>query len=83
VIVDTAAIAPDALTIRARALTSVTSTVEKSAMTQPPQQPPTQVFAQKRRSGCGTLLVALLVLAIITAIVIFLGAFGLLGWIFS
>ena len=52
-------------------------------MTQPPpQQPPTQVFAQQR-SGCGTLLVALLVLAIITAIVIFLGAFGLLGWIFS
>jgi hypothetical protein len=51
-------------------------------MTQPPQQPPpTQVFAQQRRSGCGTLLVALLVLAIITAIVIFLGAFGLLGWI--
>ena len=38
---------------------------------------------QQRRSGCGTLLVALLVLAIITAIVIFLGAFGLLGWIFS
>jgi hypothetical protein len=34
-------------------------------------------------AGCGTLLVALLVLAIITAIVIFLGAFGLLGWIFS
>ena len=66
-------------------LTSVTPTVEKSpAMTQPPpQQPPTQVFAQQRRSGCGTLLVALLVLAIITAIVIFLGAFGLLGWIFS
>jgi nitrate reductase NapE component len=55
----------------------------ESAMTQPPQQPPTQVFAQQRRSGCGTLLVALLVLAIITAIVIFLGAFGLLGWIFS
>jgi hypothetical protein len=50
-------------------------------MTQPPQQPPTQVFAQQRRSGCGTLLVALLVLAIITAIVIFLSAFGLLGWI--
>ena len=47
-------------------------------MTQPPQQPPTQVFAQQRRSGCGTLLVALLVLAIITAIVIFLGASGLL-----
>ena len=67
----------------ARALTSVTSTVEKSAMTQPPQPPPTQVFAQQRRSGCGTLLVALLVLAIITAIVIVLGAFGLLGWIFS
>ena len=85
VIVDTAAmVLPDALTIPARALTSVTSTVEKSAMTQPPpQQPPTQVFAQQRRSGCGTLLVALLVLAIITAIVIFLGAFGLLGWIFS
>jgi nitrate reductase NapE component len=83
VIVDTAAMRlPDALTIPARALTSVTSTVE-SAMTQPPQQPPTQVFAQQRRSGCGTLLVALLVLAIITAIVIFLGAFGLLGWIFS
>ena len=84
-IVDTTAMAlPDALTIPARALTSVTSTVEKSAMTQPPpQQPPTQVFAQQRRSGCGTLLVALLVLAIITAIVIFLGAFGLLGWIFS
>jgi hypothetical protein len=35
------------------------------------------------RSGCGTLLVALLVLGIITAIVIFLGAFGLLDWIFS
>jgi hypothetical protein len=52
-------------------------------MTQPPQQPPTQVFAQQRRSGCGTLLVALLVLAIITAIVIFLGAFGLLGWILA
>jgi hypothetical protein len=53
-------------------------------MTQPPpQQPPTQVFAQHRRSGCGTLLVALLVLAIITAIVIFLRAVGLLGWIFS
>jgi nitrate reductase NapE component len=83
-IVDTAAmVLPDALTIPAPALTSVTSTVEKSAMTQPPQQPPTQVFAQQRRSGCGTLLVALLVLAIITAIVIFLGAFGLLGWIFS
>ena len=49
-------------------------------MTQPPpQQPPTQLFVQQRRSGCGTLLV----LAIITAIVIFLGAFGLLGWIFS
>jgi hypothetical protein len=30
-------------------------------MTQPPQQPPTQVFAQQRRSGCGMLLVALLV----------------------
>ena len=52
-------------------------------MTQPPQQPPTQVFAQQHRSGCCTLLVALLVLGIITAIVIFLGAFGLLGWIFS
>jgi nitrate reductase NapE component len=53
-------------------------------MTQPPpQQPPTQVFVQQRRSGCGTLLVALLVLATITAIVIFLGAFGLLDWIFS
>ena len=52
-------------------------------MTQPPQQPTTQVFAQQRRSGCGTLIVALLVLAIITAIVIFLGAFGLLGWIFG
>ena len=72
---------PDALTIPARALTSVTSTVEKSAMTQPPEQPPTQVFVQQRRSGCGTLLVALLVLAIITAIVIFLGASGLLDWI--
>ena len=71
---------PAALTIPARALTSVTSTVEKSAMTQPPEQPPTQVSAQ-RRSGCGTLLVALLVLAIITAIVIFLGASGLLDWI--
>jgi hypothetical protein len=47
------------------------------------QQPPTQVFVQQRRSGCGTLLVALLVLAIITAIVILLAAFGLLGWIFS
>jgi hypothetical protein len=66
VIVDTAAmVLPDALTIPARALTSVTSTVEKSAMTQPPQQPPTQVFAQQRRSGCRTL--ALLVVAIITA----------------
>jgi hypothetical protein len=64
VIVDTGAmVLPDALTIPARALTSVTSTVEKSAMTQPPQQPPTQVFAQQRRSGCRTLLV----LAIITA----------------
>jgi nitrate reductase NapE component len=73
---------PDALTIPARALTSVTSTVEKSAMTRPPQQPPTQVSAQ-RRSGCRTFLVALLVLAIITAIVIFLGASGLLDWIFS
>jgi hypothetical protein len=84
VIVDTAAmVLPDALTIPARALTSVTSTVEKSAMTQPPQQPPTQVSAQQRRSGCGTLLVALLVLAIITAIVIILGAFNLLDWIFS
>jgi hypothetical protein len=83
VIVDTARmVLPDALTIPARAVTSVT-TVEKSAMTQPPRQPPTQVFAQQRRSGCGTLLVALLVLAIITAIVIFLAAFGLLGWIFS
>jgi hypothetical protein len=51
-------------------------------MTQP-QQPPTQVFAQQRRSGCGTLPVALWVLAIITAIVILSGAFGLLGWIFS
>jgi hypothetical protein len=51
-------------------------------MTQPPQQPP-QVSAQQRRSGCGPLLVAILVLAIITAIVIFLGASGLLGWIFS
>ena len=82
-IVDAAAILlPSALTILAGALTSVTSTVEKSAMTRPPQQPPTQVFAQPRRSGCGTLLVALLVLAILTAIVIFLGAFGLLGWIF-
>ena len=65
-------------------LTSVTPTAEKSsAMTQPPQQQPTQVFVQQRRSGCGTLLIALLVLAIITATVIFLGAFGLLGWIFS
>ena len=52
-------------------------------MTRPPQQPPTQVFAQQRGSGCGTLLVALLVLGIITAIVIFLSAFGLLDWIFS
>ena len=84
VIVETAAmVLPDALTIPARALTSVTSTVEKSAMTQPPQQPPTQVFAQQHRSGCGTILVALLVLAVITAIVIFLGAFGLLDWIYS
>ena len=49
-------------------------------MTQPPPQQPR---TQQRRSGCGTVLVALLVLAIITAIVIFLGAFGLLGWIFS
>jgi len=66
-------------------LTSVTPTVEKSpAMTQPPpQQPPTQVFVQQRRSGCGTLLVALLALAIITAIVIFLCAIGLLSWIFN
>jgi hypothetical protein len=65
-------------------LTSVTPTVDESAMTQPPpQQPPTQVFVQQRRSGCGTLLVALLVLAIITAIVILLAAFGLLDWIFS
>ena len=83
VVYTAAMVLPDALTIPARALTSVTSTVEKSAMTQPPQQPPTQVFAQQRRSGCGTLLVALLVLAIITAIVIILDAFGLLGWIFS
>jgi hypothetical protein len=83
VIVDRAAMMlPGALTIPARGLTSVTSPVEKRAITQPPQQPPTQV-AQQRRSGCGTLLVALLVLAIITAIVIFLGALGLLGWIFS
>ena len=52
-------------------------------MTQPPEQPPTQVSAEQRRSGCGTLLVALLVLAIITAIVIFLDAFDLLAWIFS
>jgi len=52
-------------------------------MTRPPQQPPTQVVAPQRGSGCGTLLVALLVLAIITAIVIILGAFGLLDWIFS
>jgi magnesium-transporting ATPase (P-type) len=74
---------PDVLMISAPALTSITSTAEKSAMTRPPQQPPTQVFAQQRGSGCGTLLVALLVLAIITAIVIFLGAFGLLDWIFS
>ena len=51
---------------------------EKPRNDQPPQQPPTQVFAQQRRSGCDTLLVALLVLAIITAIVILLGAFGLL-----
>jgi hypothetical protein len=84
VIVEAAAmVLPDALTIPARALTSVTSTVEKSAMTHPPEQPPTQVSAQQRRSGCGTLLVALLVLAIITAIVIVLGASGLLDWIFS
>jgi hypothetical protein len=84
VIVDAAAtLLPNALMFPARALTSVTSTVEKSAMTRPPQQPPTQVFAQQRRSGCGTLLVALLVLGIITSIVIFLGAFGLLDWIFS
>ena len=76
-IVDTAAtVLPDALPIPARALASVTSTAEKSAMTQPPQQPPTQVIAHQRRSGCGTLLVALLVLAIITAIVVLLGAFG-------
>ena len=59
------------------------SVVEKSAMTRPPQQPPTQVFAQQRGRGCGTLLVALLVLGINTAIVIFLSAFGLLDWIFS
>ena len=84
VIVDKATmVLPDALTIPARAVTSVTSTVEKSAMTRPTRQPPTQVFAQQRRSGCGTLLVALLVLGIITAIVIVLGAFGLLDWIFS
>jgi magnesium-transporting ATPase (P-type) len=84
VIIDTAAILlSNALTIPAPALTSSTSTVEKSAMTQPPQQPPTQAFAQQRRSGCGTLLVALLVLAIITAIVIVLGALGWLDWIFS
>src|SRR5215218_9271640 len=45
VIVDTAAmVLPNALTIPARALTSVTSTEEESAMTQPPQQPPTQAF---------------------------------------
>jgi hypothetical protein len=40
-------------------------------MTQPPEEPPREVFAQQRRSGCGTLLVALLVLAVVTAIVIF------------
>jgi hypothetical protein len=40
-------------------------------MTQPPEEPPREVFAQQRRSGCGTLLVALLVLAVITGIVIF------------
>jgi hypothetical protein len=53
------------------------------AMTQPPQQPPPTRIRPARRSGCGTLLVALLVLTIITGVVIFLGAFGLLGWIFS
>ena len=50
-------------------------------MTQPPpQQPPTQdssATPQRMRHP----LVALLVLAVITAIVIFLGALGLLGWI--
>jgi len=84
VIIDTAAmVLPDALTIPARATNVGYIHRRESAMTQPPQQPPTQVFVRQRRSGCGTLLVALLVLAIITAIVIFLGAFGLLGWIFS
>jgi hypothetical protein len=84
VIIDTAAMMlPDALTIPARATNVGYIHRRESAMTQPPQQPPTQVFVRQRRSGCGTLLVALLVLAIITAIVIFLGAFGLLGWIFS
>ena len=48
-------------------------------MTQPPpQQPPTQKFGQLRRSGCGTLLVALLVLAVITTVIMFLDSFGLL-----
>jgi hypothetical protein len=84
VIVDTAAmVLPDALMIPARALTSVTCSRREKRYDSTPQQPPTQVSAQQRRSGCGTLLVALLALGIITAIVIFLGAFGLPGWIFS
>jgi hypothetical protein len=84
VIVDTAAMVLPRRADDTRPSTSVGYIHRReSAMTQPPQQPPRQVFAQQRRSGCGTLIVALVVLAIITAIVIFLGAFGLLGWIFS
>ena len=83
-IVDAAAILlPNALTFPGPSTNVGYIHRRESAMTQPPQQRPTHVFAQQRRSECGTLLVALLVLTIITAIVIFLGAFGLLGWIFS
>ena len=83
-IVDTAAMTlSDALMIPARALTSVTCSRREKRNDSTAAAAAAQVFAQQRRSGCGTLLVALLVLGIITAIVIFLGAFGLLGWIFS
>jgi hypothetical protein len=68
-----------------RPLTSVTPTAENSpAMTQPPpQQPPTQVFVQHAAADAAPSSSPLLVLTIITGVVIFLGAFGLLGWIFS
>jgi hypothetical protein len=68
VIVDTAAMMlPNALTIPARALTSVTCRRRESAMNSTAAAAADTVFAQQRHSGCGTLLVALLVLAIITA----------------